>query len=124
MKIRQWFVSNSSSSSFCIYGAYIREGDAEKIIKKLKLSDSSDSCCDCLGEYVRKSSNLESHYGDCSDEVDKVCLGFSWDKMRDEETLGEFKKRIEEEIRKTLTDGIEDDFDLKLGIHEEGWYNG
>jgi len=123
MKTRNGFVSNSSSSSFCIYGAYIQKNDASEIVKKLKLEGSRDPCFR-LGEYIESISDLKAHYGDCDWESYKVCLGLSWDKMSDSETMGAFKERVESEIRKSLGDGIESGFDLGLGIHEEGWYNG
>lgn len=77
MKIRQGFVSNSSTTSFCIYGAGIsheQEEDAEE-----------------LGLIVERDE-----YGD-------LYAGLYWFNIGDDETGGEFKIKIREKISK-LTD--------------------
>ena len=51
MKIRTGFVSNSSSSSFCLYGAKISHSEDEKIYNLLKRKDDPDEV-DCVIEYL------------------------------------------------------------------------
>jgi hypothetical protein len=39
MKIRQGFVSNSSSTSFCIYGLYVEGESEEQILENRKVPE-------------------------------------------------------------------------------------
>lgn len=97
MKIRNGFVSNSSSSSFLIYGAHLEGVDEESLPQ------------DLLG--------LESFYG--GDYSDGVYLGKSWDSIGDEETGKEFKDGIEKSLTKILPDQ-----ELSFQTHEECSYDG
>ena len=120
MKERTGFVSNSSSSSFCVYGAYIKASEAKKIVEALKIEDGEDAIW-TLGNYMEQNSKMSAHYGDC-DYDSKVVVGVDWNSMQDDETFGDFKKKIQTEIKTLLK--VEDDKVLGFGIHEEGWYNG
>jgi hypothetical protein len=99
MKIRQGFVSNSSSSSFCIYGAYLGEDrdEAEAIEAK-------------IGELGLK---LEVHYGEYT-----RCVGRSWCSIGNDETVKAFKDGIDEAVTKLGLDA------KKTTTIEESWYNG
>ena len=122
MKVRNGFVSNSSTSSFCIYGASINSTKAEEIINRLKIDrdkykgyDPND-VTETLEGYVSDKSNLdvenppsEYDYG--------LYIGLSWDKMKDDETLAEFKSRIESEIKEVINE------ELKCSICSEAWSN-
>jgi len=96
MKIRNGFVSNSSSSSFCIYGIKIKgrekEGRAEEI-------------------------GLEAHYGDSNLGDNYLYIGRSWCNIGDNETGAQFKKDIEKKIKDAF--GID-----KCSTIEEAWQNG
>jgi hypothetical protein len=131
MKIRNGFVSNSSSSSFLIYGTPI---ETEKV-KEALLEDWKT-----LGESVNLSGDFTKE--DVEDAVDDyslwdfeeqlnkkfpglnihgaddfMYLGLSWDDVRDDETGLEFKTRIEEAVAKI-------DPKAKCGTHSEAWYDG
>lgn len=98
MKIRTGFVSNSSSSSFCLLGlSFETENDAPK----------------------REKSKLDFEYA-CNDGDDFVYLGLKPEKMNNEETLLQFKQRIVDEFAK---DGYVTTVE-KLSWHTDGGYNG
>lgn len=78
MKIRQGFVSNSSSSSFCIMGDTIKQPD--------HIDDF---------HYEMEQSGLE-----CYDMYGEYAVGLGLNKMRDDETKGAFKIRVAELIFK------------------------
>ena len=84
MKIRSGFVSNSSSSSFCILGVEV-DSDIYEKVRSVRYSKENPT-------------NLESH-GSISYEG-SYYVGFSPDKMKDDETLGQFKERIVTETNK------------------------
>jgi len=104
MKIRQGFVSNSSSSSFCILG--IVRGDKNQI--------SED-----VAETLDSGEGLERMYG-ISDYYEQQLLGMSPSQMKDDETLLQFKQRIVDEFKKyNVTVSVED-----LDWHTDGGYDG
>ena len=98
MKIRTGFVSNSSSSSFCILG-FVAKDDEE------------------IG--YRDSELLR--YENAISEGDDTCYIGAWpESMRDDETLLQFKERIIEELKKfNITREVKD-----LGWITDGGYNG
>jgi hypothetical protein len=80
MKTRQGFVSNSSTTSFLIYGVEVD-------------SDSVDALADTTG--------LEDFYGgDCGGDF----IGRSWGEVGDDQTGGEFKAEVEAAVAKALPD--------------------
>lgn len=100
MKVRKGFVSNSSSTSFCIVGVQYSEEEYEKI--EQQVFETPELCGTRITEY------------------DPFTVGLHINKMLDTETLGEFKKRsldLINKIDKTIT--IKD-----IGIHIDGGYDG
>jgi hypothetical protein len=104
MKIRTGFVSNSSSSSFCILGKSISQELYNKIEGRLDASYN--------GLITKCAIN---------DWDDSKYIGMNPNKMNNDETLIQFKQRIVLEINK-LTDEPVNINDLEWIT--DGGYNG
>jgi hypothetical protein len=78
MKIRSGFISNSSSSSFCILGKTITNDDYDKV-------DSVAS--KILSTHIALSGGDDRY------------VGASPERMKDDETLAQFKQRIVTELK-------------------------
>lgn len=111
MKIRNGFVSNSSSSSFLIYGVSAYDID-EKILREKSDVDDAANKNDAL-EIVANSLGLEV-FG-CYDVG--YCMGLSWDSTKESETRAQFKHRVESAVNKL-------DPSLKCNTISRAWYNG
>lgn len=101
MKIRLGFVSNSSSTSFCIFGLYV--GDNVEV-EALKLV---------------KDNELRVEYG-CSEWDDSVYVGLPPSAMKDDETLSQFRDRV----RRQLVEKDPKYQDTHLSWITDGGYNG
>lgn len=100
MKIRNGFVSNSSSSSFLIYGAEISEIDfpnKDEILDSEKWQDLS---------FERQP--------DC----EYVYVGISWGSVKDDETGLQFKQRVEKQIKEMCGQ------DIACETISAAWYDG
>ena len=84
MKVRNGFVSNSSTSSFLIYGTEVSYEQAEAVE-------------DYLNDH--KDVRLSLEYGE-----DNRYVGYSPCSIKDEETGKQFKTSIEEAIKKMFED--------------------
>ena len=74
MKIRNGFVSNSSSSSFCIYGTSVDiDGNIEEMIE---------------------NTGLEIH-----NYYDTIYVGRSWSSIKDDETGAQFKESVNKALK-------------------------
>lgn len=112
MKTRLGYVSNSSSSSFCIVGIVTDlDGDFNRG------KDDSDYDCDFVESICK---NLDFHRGICDYGEDRWIIGKSIESMKDDETLASFKKRIFQELVKSGFTGGED----RIGIRIDGGYEG
>lgn len=105
MKIRYGFVSNSSTTSFCIYGAYIDEVDVINKCEELGLIEDSYGGPDELSEKM----GLEMYSSDYS-----ICFGKSWSLIGLDETGRQFQESVSSKILEYFPnahfDTIEDTF--------------
>ena len=112
MKIREGLVSNSSSTSFCIYGTVLNDDTIEELKEK---HSEHDSVYDLLDKVISdKKLDLSFH---CPYE-DQYYLGRSWSKVKDNQTGLEFKQDVKKQIVELL--GKE----VKIGTLEEAWRDG
>lgn len=162
MKQRQSFVSNSSTTSFCIYGTRIENFDSEKCIDSFKYMKANH-----LDEFKKRILNIRKQWEEKEykkkhlpildlilriddinsdeesdiktlleyDTADIFCqimqlgywpdydgdncyFGQSWPSIGDDETGGQFKKYIKEELMMIFGDNIQ------CSTHEEAWRDG
>lgn len=107
MKTRQGFVSNSSSTSFCIYGAEFQEYDIKELFGEEWYEELQKIC-----------NTFDLEYYDM--EYESVYVGRSWSSIDDNQTGKEFKDGVELSIIHAFPS-------LKIkniSTYEEAWYNG
>jgi hypothetical protein len=92
MKIRQGFVSNSSTSSFCLFGIILHE-DVSKYLPT-DFEDKHDEDYEEYFDNLGLSYRSETEYG--------AILGVDPDSMKDDETGAQYKARILSMIKTAL----------------------
>lgn len=98
MKIRNGFVSNSSSSSFCIYGVSLDTQEFRDLMLK-KFSQLIDEDTETYEiEEILDTNKIVHPIAMVDGESDLVFLGASPQSCPDNKTMGEFKKETEKEI--------------------------
>ena len=119
MKSRYGFISNSSSTSFLIYGycSEHKREDAIKIAKALNLEYNEED-----DDYTDMFDKLAEVLNDKTDktfycyypESDAVYIGVSYHQIRSDETGGDFRSSIETAIHEVLPE-------VTVGDHDESW---
>jgi hypothetical protein len=131
MKIRSGFVSNSSSSSFLIYGTTLDAGEVSTIVKKMcdegkckdyegklvQFEDIDGEELYSLVEYLKLPKGIDVHSPSYSDVV---YVGASWDTVKDDETGKEFKNRVFETLKEAGLNIKKNELDTLA----ESWYDG
>jgi hypothetical protein len=101
MKIRSGFVSNSSSSSFLIFGVNLSNEEAAKL------------------------SRVDHEYYSGNDDCCVHCFGISWDDVGDDETGRQFKQRVMEEVNAALRKfGFKERDAIEFETQSHAWYDG
>jgi hypothetical protein len=106
MKIRNGFVSNSSSSSFCIYGTYV---DNKETIDHI---DDEPLASDI------KKHNLELY---CGPWDNGLYVGKSLTSIPDNQTMGDFKKEVSKDLLEVFGENAPIE---RHSFCEEAWYEG
>ena len=109
MKIRTGFVSNSSTTSFSLYGFSMSEETLNKnhIKNYLEL------------EKKLAEPNLDMEYF-VHPYQDNIYVGRPWRTIRDNETGKEFKETTKEALKKFFPNLPDENY----GVIEDGWYDG
>ena len=118
MKLRSGFVSNSSSSSFCIYGTFM---ELDELIEKVKANgwltdeeleemEENEDWYE-LEEKLNEKTDLEVYASE-----DQFWIGKSWSNIGDDETGGEFKESVKTELGKVFGE-------VDCQTHEEEIYS-
>jgi len=99
MKIRNGFVSNSSSSSFCLYGVCIDHGELVTAYDDVP-RDEEEKPTDCTYEMCE---SIASAYGlTYTHDGESQCyyFGKGYSSAPDDMTFGEFRKLTKEAVSK------------------------
>jgi hypothetical protein len=128
MKSRGGFVSNSSSSSFVLYGAYVPIDLDNPVILALFETAVKESRWECDEETTLEDSVSEQSYeaaellADAAGleyglpEGSEPCFGLSPQSFKDDETGAEFKARARAALARI-------GFTEEPCWHEESWYS-
>ena len=136
MKTRNGFVSNSSTSSFCIFGVSMGDDEFRKFVdrnmqlilahtakskwmKEVKTEEDLKQWQEEKGYYgdllhtLAEGVGLEAYY---PPDWEMVFIGASWPSILDDETGAQFKERVAAMVAQLFPDAV-------CGTHQEGYYS-
>lgn len=121
MKIRNGFVSNSSSSSFLIYGICFEEEDTYKYVNAYNEYAGNEELHRLNGGYDRVMWHWITPKTGLSIYEREWCvyIGKSFDAIEMNQTRAEFQKEVEDTINKFFP-GIQHNF----CVYQDAWWNG
>jgi len=120
MKIRNGFISNSSTCSFLIYGVCLSKEEISKYLKEDFLNELNEEekkemeSLSSIKWILENKLNLSVSRAD-SDEY--FFIGKSWSGVRDDQTGFQFKEEIKEIINKAFN--VSDS--IRFGTFSEAW---
>jgi len=135
MKVRNGFVSNSSSSSFLIYGTsfntphkkkfneiFTKEAQVKIWADNKKYFDAKtvEEFGECICKYIPEYADTLIETVKAPDGWDMVFIGNSWGSIKDDETGAQFKERTEKELKKIF---LPKWLDGGFGTDAEAWVN-
>jgi hypothetical protein len=103
MKIRSGFVSNSSSSSFLIYGVSLEDSE---IYEYLNITDEDQEAEDFDMYEVLEMADLNGMEFHHPEGYDSWYVGRCWSQVGDDETGRQFKDRTEKDLKAVFGDKI------------------
>lgn len=117
MKIRIGFVSNSSSTSFCIYGIRIDEDEQKEIMATHGKGDEAYLCGSIEG--LIADLNLGLFTGSADSYGEDICIGQEWSTIKDDETGAQFKEATNRKLELLLKKIVSGVYTIDIG-----YYNG
>lgn len=125
MKIRNGFVSNSSSSSFCMFGTTVDRSEVRDLIRKanVTLQDHEQDLDSLrlyeLREILEYNDELKFPKGLSvwrPEGSDRLYIGKSWSSVKDDQTGKQFKDDVQADLKQFFGK------DMSCTTHSEAWY--